>query len=69
MTYAEKEERFLRSQRLNMMAIVLGLAASGSGLIGIIFWPILPFAAVLLIAAWMVGRHADRVSPYSGKTK
>ena len=67
MSDTERRERFARSQALYQTAINLSGCATVFGILGVLFFWLLPVGALMLIASWLVGRHADKVSPYGGK--
>jgi hypothetical protein len=64
MSDTERRERFARSQALYTTAINLSGFATVFGILGVLFFWLLPVGALMLIAGLLVGRHADKVSPY-----
>lgn len=66
MTEAEYQARYVRSQALHGTQIRLSVVATLIGAFSMAWLPLALIAVVLLCASLLVGRRADRVSPFKG---
>lgn len=69
MSDTERRNRHARSMALYDTSIALSMTATGLGIAGSAWWPLLPVAGLMLGASLLVNRRADRVSPYTGDDK
>lgn len=66
MTVDEYQARYARSQALYGMQIHLSVAATLVGAVSMAWLPLALVAVALLCTSLLVGRRADRVSPFKG---
>ena len=66
MTEGEYQARYARSQALHSTQIHLSVIATLIGAASMAWLPLALVAVVLLCVSLLVGRRADRVSPFKG---
>lgn len=67
MNDTERRSRHARSMALYDTAINLGWGGTFFGILGMAYWPSFIVSVVFLIAAKVVSKRADKVSPYTAE--
>lgn len=65
MSDADRIRRYERSQKLRDLASGFSLASIPAGLVGIVYRPALVAGIIFLVVSVLLGRRADKVSPYA----